>query len=246
MLRSIVSALIGSLSIAVMPAAPAAAAPTPAHAPVPAGAPAAAAATDAVTVGPDIYKTLFENDKVRILAVMFAPGAKIAMHQHPDHAAYVLSSGTLRLTGADGKSSDAALEAGKALFVPKTSHAAVNTTKSPINVIVVEMKPGATAIKAPAGDDPAHAGTIYRELFTNERVRILDATFKPGARIAMHAHPDHAAYVVNGGKLKVTETGKAGAVYDLAAGAGLFVPAQTHSAENVGTTDVKVIVFELR
>jgi hypothetical protein len=36
-------------------------------------------------MGPNIYKRLFENDRVRLFEVRFKPGECIALHSHPDH-----------------------------------------------------------------------------------------------------------------------------------------------------------------
>jgi quercetin dioxygenase-like cupin family protein len=43
------------------------------------------AAGDPLAVGPEIYKLKFENERVRVMDITFAPGAKIDMHTHPDH-----------------------------------------------------------------------------------------------------------------------------------------------------------------
>ena len=49
-----------------------------------------ARAQDPIKVGPNIYKKLLENDRIRMLEVTFAPGDSIAFHSHPDHAVYFL------------------------------------------------------------------------------------------------------------------------------------------------------------
>ena len=56
-----------------------------------------AAAQDPLVVGPDIYKKVLDNERVRLMQVEFAPGASIGMHSHPDHAAYVLAGGAIAL-----------------------------------------------------------------------------------------------------------------------------------------------------
>ena len=42
-------------------------------------------AQDPVKVGPDIYKSIFENDRIRVNEINFKAGAHIDFHSHPDH-----------------------------------------------------------------------------------------------------------------------------------------------------------------
>ncbi len=95
--------------------------------------------------------------------------------------------------------------------------------------------------------DPAQVGpTIYKQLLDNPRLRVLEATFAPGAKIAMHAHPDHAAYVLAGGTLHVTSTSGKTDVYELKEGQTVWLPAQAHAAVNPGASTVRVLVVELK
>lgn len=206
---------------------------------------------DPVQVGPDIYKVVTENDQVRAFEVTFAPGAKIGLHQHPDHVAYALTAGKLTVSGQDGGApQEIELKAGQAMFLAGQAHSAENKTDKEIKAIVVELR-GASKNPAPKGKDPLKAGPkIYKKVFENEKVRVLEATFKKGARIPEHAHADHWNYVVEGGQLEVTAPGAEGAKekqkLDLAAGQGVFIPATTHAARNSGKTQVKVLVVELK
>jgi len=57
-------------------------------------APHTAAAQDPLKVAPpEIYKLVYENDRVRVMEVTLPPGGKIAKHSHPDHYVYVLGAG---------------------------------------------------------------------------------------------------------------------------------------------------------
>ena len=50
--------------------------------------------------------------------------------------------------------------------------------------------------------DPHKVGpTIYKQKLENAKTRVYEITFKPGAEIAMHGHPDHVVYVVSPGTL---------------------------------------------
>jgi len=82
-------------------------------------------------------------------------------------------------------------------------------------------------------------------IMENDRVRVLGTMFKPNDKAAMHSHPDHVVYVLKGGKLKLTSSGKTD-VLDLKAGQAMFLKAQSHEAENIGKTDVDLLVVELK
>jgi quercetin dioxygenase-like cupin family protein len=100
---------------------------------------------------------------------------------------------------------------------------------------------------AAAAQEPAVVGpTIYKQTFDNERVRVFEVTFKKGAEIAMHSHPDHAVYVVTGGKLEITLADGAKNVIDAKAGETFFLPAQAHSARNAGNGTIRLTVTELK
>ncbi len=100
----------------------------------------AAFAQDPLEVGPDVYKFKFENERVRVMDVTFAPGASIAMHSHPDHFAYVLSGGKLILSYPDGSGKEADVKAGDLLWMDAESHAARNPGDADLKLLVVELK----------------------------------------------------------------------------------------------------------
>lgn len=100
----------------------------------------------------------------------------------------------------------------------------------------------------PAGaQDPLKVGSnVYTQVFDNARVRMYQVTFKPGAEVATHSHPDHSIYVIAGGKLRITGADGKAADFDLAAGQALFLPAQTHSAKNVGKGTIRLLVSDFK
>jgi quercetin dioxygenase-like cupin family protein len=61
----------------------------------------------------------------------------------------------------------------------------------------------------------------------------------------MHSHPDHLVYVLEGGKLKLTSSGKTD-VLDMKSGQAIFLKAQSHEAENIGKTNAHLLVVELK
>lgn len=80
----------------------------------------------------------------------------------------------------------------------------------------------------------------------NERVRVLEAELKPGAKENQHSHPSSIIYVLSAGTIrshsadgKVTEaTFKAGDV--------IYREPLTHWSENIGETTVRMLLVELK
>ncbi len=102
------------------------------------------AAGDPLAVGPEIYKLKFENERVRIMEITFAPGAKIDMHTHPDHIAVITQAGKLTLSYPDGTTKDMEGKVGDAFFIPAETHGAVNSGDSEVKGVVIELKEGAS------------------------------------------------------------------------------------------------------
>ncbi len=89
------------------------------------------------------------------------------------------------------------------------------------------------------------ASNVYEFVNESNRMRILKVTFKPGDTAKMHHHPEHMAYVLKGGKLRLTSEGKTQDV-DLKEGSAVFLEEQNHEATNIGNTVIDLIVVELK
>jgi quercetin dioxygenase-like cupin family protein len=80
----------------------------------------------------------------------------------------------------------------------------------------------------------------------NARVRVMEATLKPGLKETLHSHPASIVYVLSGGTArnhsvdgKMTEaTYKDGDV--------IYREPLTHWAENIGTTTIHLLIVELK
>ena len=76
-------------------------------------------------------------------------------------------------------------------------------------------------------------------------VKMYEVTLKPGDSVALHNHPDHSLYVLQGGKLLITVQGAAGNELDLKPGMGMMVGPENHTGKNVGNTTVKLLVHDI-
>ena len=103
-------------------------------------------------------------------------------------------------------------------------------------------------IASPSGaQDPTQvAPEQYKTLFENETVRVLKATYEPGAESAMHSHPDAVAVFVNDGKFSFTLPDGTSAVREAAAEGSIWTPAETHSVKNVGDATATVVLVEMK
>ena len=193
---------------------------------------------------PEQHKQLLDNEWVRVYEEKNPSGTKVAMHRHPDHVAYVMAGSVLQVTTSDGKEETRDLKSGQSFFFPAEAHRIENTGKNLAVVILVELKKRGTA--APAGPVTAAAASkIYREAFDHERVRIIEATFSPGSKVKATNHPDAVFYATTEGKLKMT-TAEGTKPVDVQSGMTMFMPAGTFAAQNLGKTQVRIVMFELK
>ncbi len=100
----------------------------------------AAFAQDPVKVAARHYTVVLDNPSVRILRANVAPGAKTAMHSHPDSVVIPLGAAKVRFTMADGKSEDSDLPSESAMYTPAHTHRGENIGKTRVNVLIVEFK----------------------------------------------------------------------------------------------------------
>ena len=100
--------------------------------------------------------------------------------------------------------------------------------------------------QAPAPDPLVSAANVHKLVLENERVRVLEAKLKPGDRAAMHSHPDHVICVVQGGTFRSTLPDGSSTNNVLKAGQAIWRPAYSHSGANVGTTEILMLLVELK
>lgn len=94
---------------------------------------------DPVTTNPDLYKVIYENDRVRVLEYRDEPGDRTTPHGHPDSVMYTLSSFRRRLY-ANGGERDVEITADTVAWLPAQEHAGHNIGDTPTRVIFVELK----------------------------------------------------------------------------------------------------------
>ena len=81
----------------------------------------------------------------------------------------------------------------------------------------------------------------------NSRVRVLEATLKPGDKEKAHSHPAYVIYVIQGGKYR--NHAADGKVTDAEFHTGDVIyrdPISQHWAENTGDTTIRLELVELK
>ena len=94
---------------------------------------------DPVRTNPELYRLLFENDRVRVLEYLDRPGDRTAPHRHPDSVMVTLSAFTRRIS-AGGQEVEVELPAGHARWVSAQEHAGENIGTRQTHSIFVELK----------------------------------------------------------------------------------------------------------
>ena len=91
---------------------------------------------------PDVYKTIFEDQNLRVIAATWKKGERDKSHSHPlPSIVYSLNDCQFRIHAADGTTRDLPTKAGTAMAVPITqSHSAENIGGTDCRAIFVERK----------------------------------------------------------------------------------------------------------
>jgi hypothetical protein len=108
--------------------------------------------TDPLVTDPDLYRLLFENDRVRVLQYRDHPGDATHEHSHPDSVMVTLSS-FRRVITAGGHDVDVALEAHQVRWLDAQRHRGRNVGDTDSHSIFIELKEtgGATTSAARLG-----------------------------------------------------------------------------------------------
>ncbi len=105
---------------------------------------------DPVQVSPELYRVVFENDRVRVLEYSDVPGDTTRPHSHPDSVMITLSAFRRRLA-TQGREVEVELPAFQARWLDAQEHAGTNIGETPTHTMFVELKEEPSVRRAPAG-----------------------------------------------------------------------------------------------
>lgn len=86
---------------------------------------------------------------------------------------------------------------------------------------------------------------LYRVLFENETVRVLEYRDGPGDRTTPHRHPDSVMYTLSSFDRRLI-SGDLEREVRIESGTVSWLPAQEHAGVNIGETDTHVLFVELK
>ena len=101
---------------------------------------AASPLSDPVVTDGDKYRTILENERVRVLRYTDKPGEKTHSHHHPEFVLYALSPFRRRLAFPDGTVKERDFRAGEVIWMPEQTHVGENTGTTDTDVVIVEIK----------------------------------------------------------------------------------------------------------
>jgi quercetin dioxygenase-like cupin family protein len=80
----------------------------------------------------------------------------------------------------------------------------------------------------------------------NDRVRVLEATLKPGDKEKVHSHPAYVIYVIEGGRVRTHGLDGTTTDAEFKTGDVIYRDPVTHWAENTGNTTIRLELVELK
>jgi hypothetical protein len=95
---------------------------------------------DATVVDPEHYKTVLEDDRIRVLRLSYRPYESGGMHSHPDSVLVCLTEMNGWMVYPDGRTEDMVVPAGVAAYMPATTHRGGTKTANRFEAYLIELK----------------------------------------------------------------------------------------------------------
>ncbi len=87
---------------------------------------------------------------------------------------------------------------------------------------------------------------VYKVVFENERLRLLEVAMAPGATTELHSHPDYLVYALSDGTVRLADaSGQSGEV-EIHQGDTMWRDAEEHSATNTGPAEMRALFIEMK
>ena len=205
---------------------------------------------DPTVVDADHYRVEFENDRVRVLRIQYAPGEKSVMHYHPNNFGVFLVDQKARFTLPDGSSVEIEGKAGTTGWGAGGQHLPENLTENPIELILIEMKSpadtGASKDVAPGSDPTIEDADHYAVEFENNQIRALRIQYDPGEKSVLHYHPAGVAVFLTDQKVSFEMPDGSSVESAAKAGEAVWVDAGSHIPKNIADEALELILVEMK
>jgi len=98
----------------------------------------------------------------------------------------------------------------------------------------------------PAMDALTTGAKFAKKLVDTLNIKMYEFMVKPGESWALHTHPDHTVYVLQGGKIALfsKDAGRHDTL-TFATGSGFLSGPLTDSGKNIGNTTIKMVVHDI-
>lgn len=97
-----------------------------------------------------------------------------------------------------------------------------------------------------AGAGAQEAKEAAKTLLQNERVRVMEVSFKPGAKTTAVSQPNRFLYALTDGALVFAPPGKTPYELSFKAGEAIWLPSQPMATENDSGKEVRALVVEFK
>ena len=190
---------------------------------------------------------LFENERVRVIDVLWEPGAGVAPKQLAGDnmigvVGVVVQGGTMEHVQANGEKRQRQRLAGDVLWQSGNSRieARRNVGQTKIRVVQTLLKK-----TEPTG---AYQGPVAgaQNVYENAHLVAFDQTFAPGSKSAMHPYGSQVWVILKGGRMLSTDHTGYREEISLRPAQWVWLPAQQQILENNGSTPVRAISLELK
>ncbi len=134
-----------------------------------------------------------------------------------------------------------------ALFLIGCNESATTSEKKDMDTTSAVINSDTSSMPAydPAMEPLTVGAKFSKKLGDTLNIKMYEFTLKPGDSAELHTHPDHAVYVLQGGKLAVTFQGMGRQIMDLKTGTGFISGALSDAGKNIGNTTVKLLVTDI-
>lgn len=194
-----------------------------------------------------LVKPIFENDRVRIVEVVWEPGSvvaatKLTADETLGVLGVVIRGGTLEHVLKNGKKERRERKPGELLWQRPGLEMEMrrNVSDKNMNLIQVRLK------KAPL--TRAYRGPVAgaKKLLENAYAAAFEHSFAPGVKSPMHKYGPRVWVVLDGGRLRAVEKDGHSSEAFLRPAQVMWLPPQEHSFESFGQTTIRAISLELK
>ena len=89
------------------------------------------------------------------------------------------------------------------------------------------------------------APDVYKVVFENAKVRVLEVEMEEGSRTEMHSHPDTLIYILSGGTVAFTDPSGQVEALETADGETVWMEATEHATQHVSGA-IRALLIEAK